>query len=317
MRFATRLLWILYVSSLRNNLNLIGLSQFHWTYISNTNKPYRVVLYHGNKSGHVLIHCNAKIMIIDFSVLQTKTYSFFIENELCEIVMERKGNRFFYDFEINREVDTPLNRARNKLEKKHWRQSLLFFGGMLLLVALFTFSFLSFKSSQARSSLNQLNLTNFESTTARLVVEPRKENTYLINFSFVANGKKVEGQLEQEGYPLYKNSFPLETGDELAVKYASSHPKVHELNFEQAPEKQINRFLNRTLQKHQQYNSSITKEMANCQLNIAYQLKGIAGLALFYFQKKTPEENARFNQQTYQRLVRDIPFKNEVQEKCW
>lgn len=275
------------------------------------------MLHHGNKTGHVLIHCNAKIMLIDFSVLQSKTYSFFIENELCEIVMERKGNRFFYDFEINREVDTPLNRARNKLEKKHWRQSLLFFGGMLVLVAIFTFTFLSFKSSKAGTSLDQLPLTDFELTSARLTVEPKKAGIYQVHYAFVANGKKVEGQLEEEDYPLHQNGFPLETGDEVVVKYAPSRPHIHQLDFEQVSEKQLNRFIGRSFQVHQQHNPSLTKEMARCQLDIAYQLAGIEGLTHFFFQKTPIEENPDFNQQTYLRFTRDTPFKNKVQAACW
>lgn len=256
-------------------------------------------------------------MLIDFGVLRSKSYSFFIENELCEIVMERKGNRFFYDFEINREVDTPLNRARNQLEKKHWRQSLLFFGGMLLLVAIFTVTFLSFKSSKAQSNLIDLPLANYKSTIAKLIVEPGKDDTYFINYSFVANGKKVEGQLERDQVPLYKNSFPLVTGDELAVNYAPNLPERHELDFSQAPKEQITRFLDRSFQLHQQYNPRLTKQMIRCQLEIAYELKGIEGLANFYYQKTSPNINSQFNQQTYQRLVRDTPFKNKVQESCW
>lgn len=275
------------------------------------------MLYHGNKTGHVLIHCNMKIMLIDFGVLQSKTYSFFIENELCEIVMERKGNQFFYDFEINRQVDTPLNRARNQLEKKHWRQSLLFFGGMFLLVAVFTAVFLSFKSSNASNQFDSLLLSNYDSTTARLIVEPAKEDGYIVQYAFVANGRKVESQVSTTDAPSYQNSLPLETGDEIYVKYAPNTPLIHQLDFQQTDEAQLNRFLERSYQIHQQHNPSLTERMVRCQVDIAYELQGVGGLALFYHQKRTPAEHPVYNSQTYQRLIRDVPFRNRVQERCW
>lgn len=255
-------------------------------------------------------------MLIDFSVLQSKTYSFFIENELCEIVMERKGNRFFYDFEINREVDTPLNRARNQLEKKHWYQSLLFFGGMFLMIGVFTFIFLSFKSSRESNAASLLH-TKSDSTLARVQVIPEKDDTYTILYAFVANGKKVEGKVEQGAMPLFQNKLPLETGDELAVAFAPKNPKVHQLDFDRTDKIQMDRFLERIFQFHLTQNSSLTKEMVRCQVEIAYELAGAAGLAHLYFQNTSPSENEQFNELTFQRFVRDIPFKNRVQERCW
>ena len=60
-----------------------------------------------------------KILIIDFKVRETKSYSFFIDEELCEINITRTNDKFIYTFEINKTVQTPLNAKRKKREKKH------------------------------------------------------------------------------------------------------------------------------------------------------------------------------------------------------
>ena len=73
---------------------------------------------HGAESGHLMVYCNTNIVLIDFEILQSKTYSFFIEDELCELSIERKDDQFFYGFEINKKADTPLNRQRRKIEKQ-------------------------------------------------------------------------------------------------------------------------------------------------------------------------------------------------------
>ncbi len=79
-----------------------GLGQAKWIFVDDHGKKNHVGLYHGTKTGHVLIYCNARVMIIDFNIRQSKTYSFFIEDELCEIKMRRDKDAFEYFFEINK-----------------------------------------------------------------------------------------------------------------------------------------------------------------------------------------------------------------------
>ena len=95
-------------------------------------------------------------MIIDFHVLETKTYPLFLDDELCELTVEKKDNQFRYGFDINRKADTPRNRQRKVVEKKHWRQTLLFFGAMGVVIALFTGFFLHFDTQQKTKQREEL-----------------------------------------------------------------------------------------------------------------------------------------------------------------
>ena len=81
-----------------------------------------------------MIYCNSKVVLVDFKVRETKSYSIFIEEELCEIGINRQKDRFVYGFDINKEADTPLNRKRKAIDKKNLKQGVGFLAGLGLLV---------------------------------------------------------------------------------------------------------------------------------------------------------------------------------------
>ena len=103
------------------------MAQYTWTYLGGCGKKFNVSLFHGKRTGHVLLMLNGQILQIDFGVRDSKTYSFFIEDEFCEVHLERKGDEMYYFFEINKKVDTPRNRDRKKLNRKYLGQTLAFF----------------------------------------------------------------------------------------------------------------------------------------------------------------------------------------------
>ena len=132
------------------------MGQFNWTYLGDNGKKFRVGIFHGPRTGHLLIHCNAKIVQVDFGVRESTTYSFFLDEELCEIELERIGNKFQYRFHINKTIDTPRNRARKRIERKHWKQSLLFFGLLLLCAGLFASWFIYQKNDEKQKKKTAL-----------------------------------------------------------------------------------------------------------------------------------------------------------------
>jgi tRNA A-37 threonylcarbamoyl transferase component Bud32 len=52
------------------------MSQFTWTYIRDNGALHRVGLFHGDETGHLMIYCNTRIVVIDFGVTTSKNYSF-------------------------------------------------------------------------------------------------------------------------------------------------------------------------------------------------------------------------------------------------
>lgn len=96
------------------------MSQLSWTLLDDFGQQYEIGLYHGDRSKHVLIHINRKPIVVDFSIKDTKQYSFYVGHELCEMKIEKNINEYSYSFVTNQDVDTPLNLARKEQSKKYF-----------------------------------------------------------------------------------------------------------------------------------------------------------------------------------------------------
>ena len=96
------------------------MAQHSWIYADNKGSQYDIGLYHGKESGHVLIHCNTNIMVIDFNILEDKTYSFYLGEEFLELIITKiPVNQYTYELKINKEVHTPHNLAQEKVQMKY------------------------------------------------------------------------------------------------------------------------------------------------------------------------------------------------------
>lgn len=112
------------------------MSQITWTYIDDDGSRHKVGLFHGDNTGHLLVYCNTRIVVIDFGVQTSKNYSFFINEELCDIAVEEKEGKFSYGFRIDQVTDTPRNRGRRKMIRSEVWQSLGIGAGFLVVVLL-------------------------------------------------------------------------------------------------------------------------------------------------------------------------------------
>lgn len=118
------------------------MSQITWTYVDDDGYRHKVGLFHGDRSGHLMVYCNTRIVVIDFSVLASKNYSFFINEELCDIAIEEKDGKFSYGFTIDQVTDTPRNRGRRKMIRAQTQLSLMFAAGFFLVVFVLVWLFL-------------------------------------------------------------------------------------------------------------------------------------------------------------------------------
>lgn len=116
------------------------MSQMNWTHIADDGSRHQVGLFHGNKTGHVLVYCNARIVVIDFNVSSSKKYSFFINDQLFDLDIEEKEGKFAYGFKTDQVADTPYNKARRKADRKQMMQVLLI-GFVFILMILLVFYF--------------------------------------------------------------------------------------------------------------------------------------------------------------------------------
>jgi len=290
------------------------MNRLDWTYLDDCGKAHQVILMHGARTGHVLVLCNTNIVLIDFEILQSKVFSFFIEDEMCEITIERKQNEFFYAFDINKEIDTPKNRARKEQEKKHIWQSVLFFSGILVAVAIFLTVFLNYQSARDTRMTEQILAKKGDTTFAKVFVKNKS-----VKYIYIADGDKHSYDLpyQETIEEIALNGFPLESGDEFELVYAPSNPRIHRINFKKPTPHQEELYFDRAIQKEEYlHTSNIDNTLAACRTQIAYELKGLAGLADFYHQDTPRTDNPLHNELTYKRLVRDVPFKQAFDKKC-
>lgn len=294
------------------------MAQLSWTYVADGGKHFNVGLFHGPKTGHLLVHCNKQPVIIDFHVLESKTYPLFLDDELFELKVDLKKGQFSYGLEIDKQADTPRNRIRKKRDKKHFRQTVVFFAGLVGLATIFCAFMLFVNRSQNNAHL--LPLLDEQGVSAEAKVYDISGSTagYRLRFSFVAGNQVQKGKQALVGYEqLVSNlGFPIREGDEFTVTYLPEKPEVHRLEFTLPSEKLLEYYRELAIEKQQLLHSDQTREKAACMVDIAYEQKGIMGLADFYNQDIPVEENELANELTYKRLIRDVPFKKAQTGNC-
>lgn len=95
------------------------MSECRWTYYDPTGGPQTLGLYHGDHSGHVMIYLNEKVVLIDFMVHSSKSYSFIVNENLLKLNLNKKNGKFSYIFEGKRIDEKPssFSRILNTLKK--------------------------------------------------------------------------------------------------------------------------------------------------------------------------------------------------------
>ena len=291
------------------------MNHYTWTYVAGEGKNYPVGLLHGAKTGHLLIYVSGKIVVVDFKVFTSKTYTFFINEELCRIRLERRKDEMFYSFEIDRETETPLNVYRRKRDRKYLGQTLLFFGGLLAVVILLVVVYHSFKEKPYEPAVS---ITQRGQQTVGKVFIKNASPQPEISYSFVANNNaySAKSSLQPKPLILLENGMPLESGDEFLVYNMPSDPSVSEVDFGKPSSQQIEAYQRRAAEKHLQLHPEQSKALVACLVKIAYELKGIGGLADFYFQDVSARVNPAHNHGTYLELTEELKFEEEVGSVC-
>jgi hypothetical protein len=274
-----------------------------------------VGLFHGNRTGHLLVHCNSRIVIIDFHVLQSKMYSFFIDDELCEIKLERKDDRFYYDFNINKEVDTPKNRERRATEKMHLRKALALLGILALFVTIVFFG-LRYRNNQFATRHHNHLMAGAQTGEAIAKISlPDEAAPEKVDYNFVADGRIYRGTTDlNQSAPAIE--MPLRNGDEFVVRYALSRPEVHEIDLLNPSERQTARYRQRARDQHRQLHPELSAERIDCVLDVLYQATGLSAYADIYFQNRSPSQNAHHNHQTYEALITDPGVAAQLSRQC-
>ncbi len=309
------------------------MAQLGWVLLDSHGGRHRVGLYHGDNSGHLVIHCNLRVVQIDFSVKESRTYSFFIEDELCELSLQKEPDgRFSYAFLVNKTVDTPRNRDRKADQHRNNRQVGLFIGGFVLVLALL-FAGLTWFGRQQRekemtrtSLFSKLSAENAQqlgaegrTTTAQLyVVFEGRQRKVFYGFT-TTDSAQISGKfaVADTGTILLPNGFPLQDRHTFELRYLPGDPQVHRLDFYQPTRSTMTAYLQLATAAEMRSHPDQSPQHCQCLAMLAAEHQGWAKLADLIFQDQTPVQNERHNQNTYLRLIRDPEFARLVQQECW
>lgn len=263
-----------------------------------------------------MIYCNTKVLMVDFNVRQSESYPFFIEDELCEVQIKRKPDHFHYHFHINEEADTPRNRIRKKVNKKHRRQTITFFSCIGLLVMILATIAIRYDSRLEASREQALMREASHYTAGRIVSIEETKKKAIIHYAFSVNGRAYRGQKEIPKGGL-SSLYPVANQDEFAVRFVWFRPSLNAIELENPSKEQIGRYFEQTVDRHQELHPELSKTQVVCLIDLAYEVDSLPGLAKFYLQDLSPPEHPVYNSDSYQRLIRDLPFKRKAEERCW
>jgi hypothetical protein len=293
-----------------------ALAQFNWSYLSPSGQQYIVGLYHGPESGHLVVYCNNDIVAIDFNVAADAKYPFFIEEDLCEIRIERRGDKLHYFFESNEEVDTPLNRVRRQRKQRDRRFLRVLIVGAVLFVVGMVVMMLSMQQSEDESALKTVENGGGLPAIGRVAFDPDTTGSEWIAFWYVADGAVKQGKAPMPPARRLPNGMVLEPGDEFTVHYHFVRTHIALIDFDSPTPEQTERYRRRALAEHLRLHPELVEKEVDCLLGIAFEIKDLAGYADFYWQTAEPQENPEHNFNSYYRLVRDTSFVRRLRERC-
>ncbi len=296
------------------------MAQYRWSYTGLHGKRYIVGLFHGPKTGHLMIYVNSKIVQIDFKVFEEKMYSFFLEEDLCEISIKKKNGGYAYDFQINKEADTPLNRKRKALNKVNRNRIIAMFAGLVVFLAIIISFGISQKRKKEREKERYLQeMLARKNVVSTATIDSVKWDGNQASFYFKFNEGEFQRSrivsIDKTSMDLYTQGLPVLKGDEFMVSYYPWNDSTS-LKLDEPTNLQLANYMYRAFEQEQKNQSHLTEEELRCRVKCAFRVSGLPGLADVYFQNETSESNPWHNELTYNKLVRDIPFQEAFNEYC-
>ncbi|MCF8246286.1 MAG: hypothetical protein K9J37_16080 [Saprospiraceae bacterium] len=293
------------------------MNHYTWTYLGDNGRNYRVGLLHSPNTGHLVIYIGSKIVQIDFKVFDSKEYTFFIEEELVHINLERRDNDMYFSFNIDKKTDTPRNRFRHQLERKHFCQLLIFLGVMGLLVTGIVMWGKNAKKSETER-IEEMLAKGSQETVGRVTIRKLDGNRSEISYQFVAGNQTYTqvSMLQSEPLILLVNPMPLEEGDEFRVRYATRKPHANQMLFSEPMPRQIELYKERAASKHAQLNPNAPPGMTQCFVQTAFEFDSLRSLADIFFQDTKPAYNLEHNLKTYTKLTTNKSFLEKMEANC-
>ncbi len=286
----------------------------HWILPNPQGKHTKVGIMHGVDTGNLMIYCNQDVIKVDFKVFDDKSYKFFVDEEFCEIQVKRKRDGSYrYEFKFDRKVDTEHNKKYHKRQRKWSIQSTVFIIGITTILIVGGLVFWQFRGSYLDWQLNKYGVEDW----ATVYVNPIGETgNYYYKYTFMGTATKYGSKRSFfKERPTTPEGIPLYSGYQFRVKYAPNYVMNNRIDLSDPKEETILKMMKEVGQRHLQLNQGRVFTELECEVQTAYDIAGIAGLADILHQDKSETENPTHNTNSFLRLKRDTPFAKAYQ-KC-
>jgi hypothetical protein len=308
------------------------MAQINWVFLDSQGGRHKIGLYHGDRSGHLLIHCNLQVIQIDFSVKDSKSYSFFIDNEFIEVRIIKENGQFFYEFFVDKKIDTPLNRARKIQNTQNNKKLAWVISGILIVLSLSVWGLWSFGWQQeakrkAEAGWNPILPPEYERrlrlegkvAAAKLYLQQDSVSRKVFYTFKTAEGTPVTGGFELPGIgQIYlPNGWPLSDQDEFEVRYWPGDARVHRLDYEHPTPYTIEGYLRLAVAAEIKAHPGSSPKHALCVAGTILDARGWRELGHVIFQAADPDDRPAYNRNTYQRLIREVQMAQLLDKACW
>ena len=95
------------------------MSETRCTYYDPVQGIQQLGLYHGTDSGNVVIYHNHSVLVVDFMVHKSKSYSFMINQQLVKFNVLKENGKFDYKIErehvVDKSTDVPITPIAQKV----------------------------------------------------------------------------------------------------------------------------------------------------------------------------------------------------------
>lgn len=198
--------------------------QMNWTYVADSGQQYRVNLYHGNRSGHVLVTVNNSISVIDFFVRSDKSYTLMLEDEVFLLEIEKGEKGFSYGLTMDTLTKTDKNIRRQSAERRQNRWIAGIAIATVAVLLLFLLWFRTYQDEKLRMrSLPYLHEIGIK-TLGRLGHD--EGDTWVVHYT----SRKQQFQVVVADIPAQVPE--LRAGDDFQVAFLPRKPQIAIVNWE-------------------------------------------------------------------------------------
>jgi hypothetical protein len=308
------------------------MAQIGWVFLDDFGGRHRVGLYHGDRTGHVLLHCDNRIIQVDFSVKESCTYSFFIEDELCEIQLVKEHGVFSYAFEVNKTIDTPRNRVRRIDDRRNIKYMAFLIGGFFFLIFLIFWGLKCHSqpsryqpaaetatvSTEQQNDLNGAISREGKSASVQLFIVQEGGHRKVYYGFLTSENIRITGiyTVPDTGQILLPNGFPLTDRDIFDVRYLPARPETYTVDFANPAQTTIVGYYQRALAAERAAHPEQSLATSECRVKAILQEKGWKALSDVIYQSQAPDGILLHNRDTYRNLVADPGLADLMRAGC-